>query len=124
MPRARILSTGRYVPENIVTNHDLAKIMDTSDEWIKQRSGISERRHVANGEGSSDLALNAAREAIENAELTPADIDLILVATLSPDHTFPGTSVLLQSKLGLETTPAMDIRCQCSGFIKRQHKCH
>jgi 3-oxoacyl-[acyl-carrier-protein] synthase-3 len=106
-----------YVPERIVTNHDLAKLMDTSDEWIVQRSGISERRHADEGMGPSDLAARACEQAIAAAQLKPSDIDLILVATLSPEHYFPGTSVFLQRKLGLETTPAMDIRCQCSGFL-------
>lgn len=113
----RIAGTGMYVPKKVVTNFDLAKLMDTSDEWIQQRSGIVERRYAEEGEHPSDLALQASKNAIAAAGITPPDIDLILVATLSPEHYFPGTSVFLQKKLGLSTTPAMDIRCQCSGFI-------
>lgn len=115
--RARISGTGMFVPERVVTNHDLAQIMDTSDEWIVQRSGISERRYVDEGTGPSDLALKACERALAAADCQPEEVDLILVATLSPDHYFPGTSVFLQHKLGLTDTPAMDLRCQCSGFL-------
>lgn len=114
--KAKIVGTGMYVPPKVVTNFDLEKLMDTSDEWIRQRSGI-ETRHVVEGQGTSDLALEAATAALKAARVTPGDIDLIIVATLSPDMQFPGTSAILQSRLGLETTPAMDLRCQCSGFI-------
>lgn len=117
MVRSYISATGMYVPENVVTNEDLARLMDTSDEWIRQRSGIKERRHVTDGETPSDLAVKAAKRALEQAGLRPKDIDLLLVATLSPDHYFPGTSSFVQRKLGMETTPAMDLRAQCSGFI-------
>lgn len=115
--KVSIVGTGMYVPERIVTNHDLRQWMDTSDEWIQQRSGIKERRHVEPGTSTCDLALEASRRAIEAAGCTADDLDMILVATLSPDHYFPGTSAFLQARLGLETTPAMDIRCQCSGFL-------
>lgn len=115
-PRAKIAGTGMYVPPRIVTNADLEKVMETTDEWIRQRSGIETRYHV-DGIGTSDLAYEASLRALEAAKCRPEDIDLILVATLSPDHMFPGTSALLQARLGLETTPSMDIRCQCSGFI-------
>jgi len=106
-----------YVPERIVTNADLSKLMSTSDEWIQQRCGIKERRFVADGEGPSDLAVRAATEALKAARLSASDIDLLLVATLSPEHYFPGTSLFVQRKLGMTTTPAMDIRGQCSGFV-------
>lgn len=114
--RARIAATGMYVPEKIVKNTDLEQVMDTSDEWIRQRSGIETRRHVE-GQSSSDLAAEAAKDALSKAGWQPSDVDLIIVATLSPDHFFPGSSAILQAKLGLETTPSMDLRCQCSGFI-------
>ena len=114
--KARISGTGMYVPPKVVTNKDLEKLMDTSDEWIRQRSGIEERRYVE-GVGTSELAYEAAKNALDSAGISPEDLDLILVATLSPDHQFPGTSAVLQAKLGLKTTPSMDLKCQCSGFI-------
>lgn len=114
--KARISGTGMYIPPKKLTNQDLEKLMDTTDEWIRQRSGI-ENRHVAEGEGTSDLALKASLKALQAAALEKEEIDLILLATLSPDHQFPGSAAVLQAKLGLTTTPSMDIRCQCSGFI-------
>ncbi len=114
--KAKIIGTGMYVPPKQVPNIELEKLMDTSDEWIRQRSGI-ETRHVIDGQGTCDLAYEASLSALKAAGRTAADIDLIILATLSPDMQFPGTSALLQSRLGLETTPAMDLRCQCSGFI-------
>ncbi len=117
MRRTRILGTGFYVPEKIVTNDDLAQKMATSDEWITQRTGIKERRYVSEGVGASDLALEASRMAIQNAGLAVSDIDFIILGTLSPDYTFPGSGVLLQDKLGASTIGALDVRNQCSGFI-------
>lgn len=114
---ARVRSVGHYVPPKVVTNKDLEKLMDTSDEWIQQRSGIKERRYAEKDVSTSDLGVEAAKAALQNADLKPEDIDLVLVATLCPDHFFPGTSALIQHKLGMTTTPAMDIRCQCPGFI-------
>lgn len=114
--RAKIVGTGMFVPPKVVTNFDLEKLMDTSDEWIRQRSGI-ETRHVVEGIGTCDLAYEAACAALKAAGRTAGEIDLIIFATLSPDMQFPGSSAILQSRLGLETTPAMDLRCQCSGFI-------
>jgi len=105
-----------YVPERVVTNDDLAERMDTSDEWIRQRTGIAERRWV-DGQQPSDLALIASHQALEAAGLEPSDIDCILLATLSPQADFPGTSFFLQEALGLEDTPCMDLRAQCSGFL-------
>jgi 3-oxoacyl-[acyl-carrier-protein] synthase-3 len=105
-----------YVPERVVTNHDLAKLMTTNDEWIRQRSGIVERRWVGAGEGPADLAEKAARQALERAGLEPGEIDCIVLATLSAQHEFPGTSFFLQERLG-GTTPCFDLRAQCSGFI-------
>ena len=112
-----ITGTGRYVPSRVVTNADLEKRMDTSDEWIRQRSGIVERRHVDPGTGSSDLAIEAAQRAMAAAEVDPREIDFIVAATLSPDHYFPGIGVQVQSGLGLDMIGALDVRNQCSGFI-------
>lgn len=117
MPHAAIIGTGMYVPPRVVTNHDLAKIMDTSDEWIQQRTGIVERRYVETGVGTSELAYYASIQAIENAKLEPKDIDLIIFATLSPERYFPGTGVFLQERLDVPGIPALDIRTQCTGFI-------
>lgn len=113
----RISGTGMYVPSRVVTNHDLAQRFDTSDEWIVQRTGIKERRHVEEGTGPSDLAYEASVRALEAAGIGPEDLDMILVSTLSPEHPFPGTSVYLQHRLGLERTPALDLRAQCTGFL-------
>jgi 3-oxoacyl-[acyl-carrier-protein] synthase-3 len=117
MYKAHISGVGHYVPEKIVTNFDLEKIMDTSDEWIRERSGIEERRWVEDGENNVDLAEHASRKAIEDANLIPEDIDFIVFATLSPDYFFPGTGCLLQERLGIPTIGALDVRNQCSGFI-------
>lgn len=112
-----VTGTGMSVPPRVVTNDDLAKMMDTSDEWIRQRTGIEQRRWTTEGIGPSDLALEASKQALEAAGLNATDIDFILVATLSPEQYFPGTCSFLQAKLGLSTTPGLDIRAQCSGFI-------
>ncbi|MBC7660224.1 MAG: ketoacyl-ACP synthase III [Chitinophagaceae bacterium] len=114
--KAKITGTGMYVPPKVVSNFDLEKIMDTSDEWIRQRSGI-ETRHQVEDQGTADLAYEAALKAFESAQCSAKDIDLIILATLSADHMFPGSSALLQARLGLETTPSMDLRAQCSGFL-------
>lgn len=115
--RTVVTGTGHFVPPRVVTNTDLTQLMDTSDEWIRERSGIAERHHVDPGVGTSDLAVGAARRAIEDAGIDPATIDFIIAATLSPDHYFPGIGVLVQAKLGLGTIGALDVRNQCSGFI-------
>ena len=112
-----ITGTGMAVPPRVVTNDDLAKLMDTSDEWIRQRTGIEERRHVDAGIGGADLAFEAAQKALKSAGIKATDLDFILVATLSPQQYFPGTCSFLQAKLGLSTTSGLDIRAQCSGFI-------
>ncbi len=119
MKKTIIKSTGRHLPSRVVTNDDLAQWMETSDEWIQQRTGIKERRWVPEeGEvGASDLGLEASKIALDRAGWAPEDIDLIIFATLSPDWNFPGSGCLLQHKLGLETTPALDIRQQCTGFF-------
>jgi 3-oxoacyl-[acyl-carrier-protein] synthase-3 len=115
--KVKISGTGSYVPPRVVTNEWLAERIDTSDEWITQRTGIEERHWVEVGVGPSDLALEASKAALEAAELKPEDIDMIVLASLSPEVYFPGISAFLQHKLGMDTTPAMDIRCQCTGFI-------
>lgn len=115
--KALITGTGHFVPPKVVTNFDLEKKMDTSDEWIRQRSGIVERHHVEPGVGSSDLAYEAALRAIEAAKIDKAEIDFIIAATLSPDHYFPGIGVIVQAKLGLSGIGALDVRNQCTGFI-------
>lgn len=115
--RAKISGVGAYVPENVFTNFDLEKMLDTSDEWIQQRTGIVKRHWVSPETATSDLALKASEEALADAGLKAQDIDMIILATLSPDHDFPGCGCFLQHKLGLSDIPAFDIRQQCSGFI-------
>jgi len=108
-----------YVPENVVTNEDLSQIMDTSNEWIKERTGIEERRHIQKGDGNTTavMGVKASKIAIERAGIDKNDVDLILFATLSPDYYFPGSGVIVQKLMDLPNCPAMDIRNQCSGFI-------
>jgi len=117
MIRARILGVGRYLPERRVTNFDLMRMFDTSDEWIQQRTGIVERRYADEGVSCSDLALEATRDALKNAGLRAQDLDFIIFATLSPDHHFPGSGCNLQRKLGLPEVGCLDVRNQCSGFL-------
>lgn len=116
--RSAILGVGHYTPSRVVTNEDLAKLMTTSDEWIVQRTGIRERRYIEHsGIGASDLAVPAAKMALEQAGLEAKDIDAIVFATLSPDFNFPGSGCFLGHKLGLPGVPALDVRNQCSGFL-------
>ena len=119
--KARILGTGHYLPERIVTNDELSQLMDTSDEWIRQRTGIQERRFVDfenDPMGASELGARAAQQALENAGISKEDVDLIIYATLSPDKHFPGDGVLVQAKMDIPPgVPALDIRNQCSGFL-------
>lgn len=114
---SRIIGTGSYLPEKIVTNDDLARIVDTSDEWIRTRSGIRSRHVAAEGQLASDLALPAAQRAMEAAGVTGAQIDLIIVATTTPDIIFPSTACILQAKLGIAGCPAFDVQAVCSGFV-------
>ena len=118
MYNSKITGLGYYVPDNVVTNDDLSKLMDTSDEWIQERTGIKERRHVIKGEDTTaSLGVKAARIAIERAGIDKDEIDFIVFATLSPDYYFPGPGVLVQRELGIKTVGAIDVRNQCSGFV-------
>jgi 3-oxoacyl-[acyl-carrier-protein] synthase-3 len=114
---ARNLGVGHHVPNNVVTNSDLTRVKDTSDEWIQQRTGIRQRHFVTEDQGPADLAIHAAREALREAALAPDDLDLILLGTLSPDVDFPASASLLQRHLGVRGMPVMDVRNQCSGFL-------
>jgi 3-oxoacyl-[acyl-carrier-protein] synthase III len=113
----RIIGSGRYFPGRPYTNHDLSRVMDTSDEWIVQRTGIKQRHYCTDGVGASDLAFEAAKAAIEDAGLAATDIDYILFNTMTPDHLFPGSGPLLGAMLGLEGVPALDLRAQCAAMI-------
>lgn len=117
MSYSRILGTGSYLPENVLTNHDLAKIVDTSDDWIVSRTGIRERHVAAADERASDLALHASRRALEAAGIGPDELGLIIVATTTPDVVFPSTACLLQAKIGARNCPAFDVQAVCTGFI-------
>ncbi|WEJ57130.1 beta-ketoacyl-ACP synthase III [Devosia sp. FJ2-5-3] len=115
--RSIVRGVGAYLPQKVLTNAELAKTVDTSDEWIQQRVGIKERHIAAEGEYTSDLAVAAAKNALANAGLTPDDIDLIIVATTTPDYTFPAAATLVQMKLGIHHGMAFDIQAVCSGFV-------
>jgi 3-oxoacyl-[acyl-carrier-protein] synthase-3 len=117
MPRTAVAALGTYVPERVVSNYELTTMMETTDEWIQQRTGIRERRWAADGVGASDLALEATKQALDKAGWQAADIEAIVYATLSPDHNFPGDACFLQAKLGIPGCAALDVRNQCSGFI-------
>lgn len=118
MFHSKISGLGFYVPDNVVTNDDLSKIMDTNDEWIQERTGIQERRHIIRGEDTTTtMGVKAAKIAIERSGLSNNDIDFIVFATISPDYYFPGPGVELQKVLGMKTIGALDIRNQCSGFV-------
>jgi len=119
MYNSKIIGLGHYVPDNIVTNDDLSKVMDTNDQWIQERTGIKERRWVQAGDGQSTftMGLEAAKKAISNSGIKKEDLDLIVFATLSPDYYFPGPGVQVQEALEINTVAALDIRAQCSGFV-------
>ena len=114
---SKILSTGSYLPQQVMTNHEFAERMDTSDEWIRARTGIEQRHIAAANESSTDLAYYAARDALQAADTEPASIDLIIVATSTPEHLFPSNASQLQMRLGCGNIPAFDIQAACSGFI-------
>ncbi len=119
MYQSKIAGLGSYVPENVVTNDDLSKLMDTNDAWIQERTGIKERRHIKKGDGNTTavMGVKAAKIALERSKISKDDIDLIVFATLSPDLYFPGCGVQVQEMLDINTCPALDVRNQCSGFI-------
>lgn len=117
MIRTRILGTGQHLPEKILTNHDLEAIMDTSDEWIRQRTGIAQRHVAADTEGSSDLGVPAARRALEAAGVDAAEVDLIVCCTTTPDHIFPSTACLIQKGIGAKRAAAIDVNAACTGFV-------
>ena len=114
---SRIIGTGSYLPERIVTNRDLEKIVDTNDEWIVSRTGIRERHYAADDQNASDLALDACKRALHAAHVHASEIDLIIVATSTPDMVFPSTACILQDKLGIKHSVAFDIQAVCSGFV-------
>lgn len=114
---AGILGTGRYVPKRVLTNYDLEKMVDTSDEWIRTRTGIRERHIASSEENTSDLCVNAARQAMDMAGVKAGDIDLVIVATASPDYIVPSTACIVQDKLGCSRAGAMDLSAGCSGFV-------
>ena len=118
MYHSKITGLGFYVPDNVVTNDDLSKVIDTNDEWIQERTGIQERRHIIPGEDTTtSMGVKAAEIAIKRSGVAKEDIDFIVFATLSPDYYFPGPGVLVQRDLGLKTIGALDVRNQCSGVV-------
>ncbi len=117
MPCTRIIGTGSYAPAKVLTNADVEKLVETSDEWIRTRTGISERRITTEDEATSDLAYQASLRALEAASVDPADLDMILVATITPDMPFPSTACILQDRLQARRTAALDISAACSGFV-------
>ncbi|HWP05868.1 MAG TPA: beta-ketoacyl-ACP synthase III [Polyangiaceae bacterium] len=116
-PGSQILGTGAYAPERVLTNHDLARMVDTSDEWIRERTGINERRIAKDGETASDMALQASRRALEAAGITAQDLDMIIVGTVTGDLPMPACAAILQRKLGVTTIPSFDVSAACAGFI-------
>jgi len=117
MKKVGIVGLGKYLPQKVLTNADLEKMVDTSNEWITTRTGIRERRLRAKTEATSDLAVNACRQALEKACLDPADIDLIIVATITPDMQFPATACIVQEALGANKAVCFDIGAACAGFV-------
>ena len=117
MTYSRIAGTGGYLPEKVLTNHDLEKMVETSDQWITERTGIKKRHVASDNETTCDLAEKAARLAIDAAGIKPSDIDLIIVATTTPDQVFPSTACLLQARLDIHGCPAFDIQAVCTGFV-------
>jgi len=119
-----IVGTGRHLPEDVATNEDLARVMDTTAEWIHQRTGISERHFAGEGEGASDLGAAAARHAIARAGLRPEDIDYVVMSTMTPDFHFPGPAAMVAAKLGIPGVPCLDVRQQCASFIYQLQLAH
>lgn len=117
MPSMKVIGAGMYIPDRVVTNDDLSRIMDTNDEWIEQRTGIKERHYIPEGMTGTDMAEKAALAALAQAKIEKKEIEAVIAATLSPDHTFPGMAPLIQDKLGLNGCAIVDIRNQCTGFL-------
>ena len=117
MPGLSIVGTGRYLPGRPYTNHDLARVLDTNDEWIRQRTGIAQRHYCPRGQGAADLAAPAALAALADAQLKPQDLDYILFNTMTPDHLFPGSGTILGAKIGCVGVPALDLRAQCAAML-------
>lgn len=117
MVKAKIVSTGRYLPPKVVKNTDLEKMMDTSDEWIQQRTGIKERRFAEPGMTCAGMGAKAAKKALDRIKMSPSDVDCIIFSTTTPDYSFPGSGVLMQTELGIKNIPAYDIRNQCAGYL-------
>src|SRR6202048_3099928 len=115
--RSRVVGCGAYLPQRIITNHELAGRLDTSDEWIRQRTGIGERRVAAPGERTSDLACRAAERALASAGMSGSDLDLLVLATATPDNTFPATATKVQARLGMTGGFAFDVQAVCTGFV-------
>ena len=120
MHRSRILGTGSYLPERVITNHDLEKLVETNDEWITSRTGIRERRQVGDGQACSDLALEASRRAIADAGIDASEIEMVVIGTVTSDMPFPSTAVLVAQALGLKCC-AFDLSAACSGFMHLTH---
>lgn len=117
MIRTRIIGTGQYLPERVVTNKDLEQVMDTNDEWIRQRTGIAQRYFAPPGTGTSEIAIPAALRALEAAGVEPAEVDMVICSTVTPDHVFPSTACLVQSGIGADRAAAVDLNAACSGFV-------
>ncbi|MFQ5729130.1 MAG: beta-ketoacyl-ACP synthase 3, partial [Waddliaceae bacterium] len=115
--RARITSTGSYLPKRVLSNNDLEKMVDTSDEWISSRTGMKERRIAAKDESSSDMAIKSAKKALHNGKIDPEEIDLVLVATVTPDYVLPSTAALVQAKIGAINAGAVDLQAACVGYL-------
>ncbi|MCA9628230.1 MAG: beta-ketoacyl-ACP synthase 3, partial [Myxococcales bacterium] len=116
-PKSRIVGTGAYAPSKVLSNHDLEKIVDTSDAWIRERTGIGERRMAAEGEAASDMALEASKRALEMAGVKPEELDMIIVGTISADMPLPACAAFLQAKLGARSIPSFDVAAACAGFL-------
>jgi 3-oxoacyl-[acyl-carrier-protein] synthase-3 len=115
--RAAIIGTGSYVPERVLTNFDLEKMVDTTDEWIFTRTGIRERRIVSEGQVTSDLGAEACRRALADAKVRPDEVSLLIVATITPDYAFPSTACMIQQKIGAKATGGFDLSAACAGFL-------
>ena len=117
MTYSRIAGTGRYLPERIMTNFDLEKIVDTTDEWIRTRTGVERRHVVEEDQTTSDMCVRSAQNAMDDAGITPADVDMVITGTTSPDVVFPNVSSIIQHRLGIPACPAFSLEAACSGFI-------